>query len=174
MTTALVEPLVQVIVCGNADRGDDGVAAATVAALMPTLSAELLARLNVLRCLELRVEDLVELPAGGSCLILDAVVGVEPGSIVELSLDELTEQPGFTPRSSHQLPIDLVVRLAAILRGGPIDGRFIGLAGGEFGYGAALSVAARAAMPAFGTAIGSALDRLADPVAAARAPGREA
>jgi hydrogenase maturation protease len=174
MTTALAEPLLQVIVCGNADRGDDGVAAATVAALTPTLSDDLLARLNVVRCLELRVEDLVDLPPGGSCLILDAVVGVEPGSIVELSLDELTEHPGFTPRSSHQLPIDLVVRLAAILRGDPIAGRFIGLAGSEFGYGAALSVAARAAMPVFGTAIGSALDRLARPVVTSPVLGPEA
>ena len=174
MTTALADPLVQVIVCGNADRGDDGVAAATVAALLPTLSDDQLARLHVLRCLELRVEDLVDVPAGSWCLILDAVVGVEPGSIVERSLDELTEHPGFTPRSSHQLPIDLVVRLAAILRGDPIGGRFIGLAGSDFGYGAALSVAARAAMPAYGSAIGSALERPARPLVTSPAPGPEA
>jgi hydrogenase maturation protease len=174
MTTALADPLVQVIVCGNADRGDDGVAPATVAALLPTLSHDCLARLHVLRCQELRVEDLVDLPAGASCLIVDAVVGVEPGSIVELPLDGSTEHPGFAPRSSHQLPIDLVVRLAAILRGGPVAGRFIGLAGSEFGYGAALSDVARAAMPAFGTAIRTALDRLAPPVVTSRTPGPEA
>jgi hydrogenase maturation protease len=165
MSTALADPLVRVIVCGNTDRGDDGVAAVTVATLLPTLSDDLLRNLDVVPCPELRVEDLVDLPAGGSCLILDAVLGVEPGTIVERSLDELTDHPGFTPRSSHQLPIDVVVRLAAILRGGPIDGRFIGVAGSEFGYGAALSVAVRAAMPAFGQTITSALDRPAARVA---------
>ena len=56
---------------------------------------------------------------------------------------------GFTPRSSHQLPIHLVVGLAGVLRDRPVDGTFIGLAGQAFGYGTPISAAVRAALPAF-------------------------
>ena len=102
---------------------------------------------------ELRVEDLVDLPADAACLIVDAVAGVEPGRIVRLPLDQLGERSGFTPRSSHQLPIDLVVGLAGILRDRPVEGTFVGLGGLAFGYGTSLSTVTRAAVPAFADAI---------------------
>jgi Ni,Fe-hydrogenase maturation factor len=111
---------------------------------------------------ELRVEDLVDLPADASCLILDAVVGPEPGSVVRLSLGELLVRLPFMPRSSHQLPLDLVVGLAAVLRDRPVEGTFVGLAGRGFGYGVPLSLAARTGMPAYCTAIGAELEVLAD------------
>jgi hydrogenase maturation protease len=153
MSSVLPDPTVRIVVCGNADRGDDGVALATVATLLPSLPRGLLAKLEVRRCLELRVEDLTDLPPGVDCLILDAVAGVEPGTVVRLPLRELAGRPPFTPRSSHQLPIDLVVGLAGILRDVPVSGTFIGLAGHGFGYGTALSRVVRAAMPAFREAI---------------------
>jgi hydrogenase maturation protease len=160
MTGPLPDPIVRIIVCGNADRGDDGVALATVATLLPSLPRDLQTELEVRRCLELRVEDLVDLPPDVACLILDAVAGVEPGQIVRMSLDELVERPAFTPRSSHELPIDLVVGLAGIVRDQPVSGAFIGLAGHRFGYGTSLSRVARAAMPAFREAIETELYRL--------------
>ena len=147
------DPKLRVILCGNADRGDDGVAAATVAALLPALPHPLLASLDVRQETELRVEDLVDLPSEAACLIVDAVAGVEPGRVVRLPLQELEERSAFTPRSSHQLPIHLVVGLAGMLRGRPIEGTFVGLGGLAFGYGTPLSPVARAAMPEFGSAI---------------------
>lgn len=161
MRRVLPDPTVRIVVCGNADRGDDGVALATIATLLPTLPAALLQRLEVRRCLELRVEDLIDLPAGVSCLILDGVAGVEPGTVVRLTLGDLAGRPPFTPRSSHQLPLDLVVGLAGVLRDQPVEGTFVGLAGRGFGYGTPLSRVVRAAMPAFREAIESELYDLA-------------
>jgi hydrogenase maturation protease len=160
MKAARAGPRVRVVVCGNVDRGDDGVALAAVASLLPTLPRTLLGRLEVRRRLELRVEDLVDVPEDVSCLILDAVAGIEPGTVVRMTLEDLERRPAFTPRSSHQLPIDLVVGLASILREGPLGGTFVGLAGHGFGYGRALSEIARAAMPAYRAAIESELDEL--------------
>ena len=161
MTGLLPDPTVRIIVCGNADRGDDGVALVTVATLLPTLPRGLLTMLEVRRSMELQVEDLVDLPADHGCLIIDAVAGVEPGQVVRMTLDELAERPAFTPRSSHQLPIDMVIGLAEILREGPVDGTFVGLGGHGFGYGTPLSRVVRAAIPAFAEAIETELYQLA-------------
>ncbi len=161
MNGVLPSPTIRIVVCGNADRGDDGAALVTVATLLPALPRPLLKKLEVRRCMELRVEDLVDLPADVWCLILDAVIGVEPGEIVKITLEELAERPAFTPRSSHQLPIDMVLGLAGILRNGPVMGTFIGLAGHGFGYGTPLSRVVRAAIPAYRTAIETELLHLA-------------
>lgn len=175
MSRFLPDPIVRIVVCGNTDRGDDGVALATIATLLPTLPHSLLAKVEIRRCPELRVEDLVELPSGVACLILDAVAGLEPGRVVRLPLDELQERPSFTPRSSHQLPIHLVVGLAGALRDRPVAGTFIGLAGHGFGFGAPLSAVVRAALPAYREAIAGELHELAsrEPVSAP-APGARA
>ena len=117
----LPEARVRMLVCGNADRGDDGVAPVAVATLLATLPTRLRARLDVRRSTELRVEDLADLPPDTGCLIVDAVAGVEPGEVVRVPLSQLGDRPGFAPRSSHQLPIHLVVGLAGILRERPVD-----------------------------------------------------
>ena len=109
----------------------------------------------------MRVEDLLDVPLDVACLILDAVAGVEPGTIVRLPLGELVGRPPFTPRSSHQLPIDLVLGLAGFLRDEPIGGMFLGLAGHGFGYGTPLSRVVRGAMPDFRDAIEAELYDLA-------------
>ena len=144
---------VRVLVCGNAERGDDAVALAAMEALLPRLPRGIAERLEV-RCQgELRVEDLADLPPDASCLLVDAVAGVAPGEILRLPLVALGVQLGFTPRSSHQLPIDLVIGLAGVLRDRPVDGTFVGLGGEAFGYGTPLSPVVRAAIPAFCDAI---------------------
>jgi hydrogenase maturation protease len=161
MTTLLPPPIVRVVICGNAERGDDGAPVAAAATLLPALESTLAAKLEIRRCPELRTEDLIDLPSDMQVLILDAVVGPTPGEIVRLTLDELAERPAFNPRSSHQLPIDLVIGLAGVMRDAPVPGSFVGLAGQRFGYGTSLSRAARAALPAFRAAIKDELERLA-------------
>ena len=173
MTGYLPHPSVRLIVCGNADRGDDGAALEAAAVLLPTLPRDLRDRLEVRRTLELRVEDLVDLPPDVACLITDTVVGLEPGEIVQLSLGDLARRPAFTPRSSHQLPIDLVLGLAGILRDHAVTGTFIGLAGHGFGYGSPLSRAARGAMDRFADAITTELFRMAEGIPV-RVPGERA
>jgi hydrogenase maturation protease len=154
-------PAVRDLVCGNAERGDDAVAPAAMAALLPRLPRELMEQLEVRNVGELRVEDVADLPPGVRCLIVDAVAGVAPGEVVRLPLDGLGVGPGWTPRSSHQLPIHLVIALAGVLRDRPVDGRFAGLGGRSFGYGTPLSPTVRAALPAFAEAIEAELRGLA-------------
>lgn len=154
-------PAVRVLLCGNAERGDDAVAPAAMAALLPRLPREIGEQVEVRSPGELRVEDLEDLPPGVRCLVVDAVAGVAPGEIVRLPLGALGVPSGFTPRSSHQLPIHLVIGLAGVLRDRPVEGTFIGLGGQAFGYGTPLSPVARAAIPAFADAIEGELRELA-------------
>jgi len=153
VTGPLPPPYVRIVACGNADRGDDGVAVAALATLLPTLSRDLLATIEVRRCEELRVDDLADLPEGTACLVVDAVAGPPPGTVIRRGLEDLASDLTCTPRSSHQLPFDIVLGLAGVLHGGPIRGSFVGLAGQGFGYGSPLSRAVRSALPAFRDAI---------------------
>jgi hydrogenase maturation protease len=172
----LAPPTTRLMVCGNADRSDDGLALAAIATLLPTLPPAILATLEVRRCSELRVEDLLDLPLGSSLVVVDAVTGVEPGAVVHLSLETLaglarqggTDRP--TPRSSHQLPIELVLGLAELLRGRPIPGAFVGLGGRSFTYGPHLSRVVRNALPSLRDAIAAELCELAAVVVAASIP----
>lgn len=159
----LAPPSVRLLVCGNADRGDDGAALSAVATLLPTLPSSLLERLEVRRCGELRVEDLLDVNAGEVALVVDAAVGVPPGHVVAVPIGDIAPDLGTpSPRSSHELPIDQVLGLAAALRAtGLPPGTFIGIGGRRFGYGRPLSRSVRLAMPSFQEAIASELFRLA-------------
>jgi hydrogenase maturation protease len=173
----MARPTTRLIVCGNADRSDDGLALAAIATLLPTLPPPILAMLEVRRCSELRVEDLLDLPLESSLIVVDAVTGVEPGQVVHLSLEMLAglarrggaDRP--TPRSSHQLPIELVLGLAELLRGRPIPGAFVGLGGRSFAFGPRLSRVVRDALPSLRAAIAAELDHLAVGATVTSIPG---
>ncbi len=160
--TQLAPPSVRLLVCGNADRGDDGAALSAVATLLPALPAQMLARLEVRRCGHLRVEDLLDVPQGEIAVVVDAAVGIAPGHVVVMPIEEIAgdgESPA--PRSSHELPIDQVLGLAAVMRqGGLPEGTFIGIGGRRFGYGRPLSRSVRVNMSAFQAAIAAELERL--------------
>lgn len=163
MTHHLAPPSVRLLVCGNADRGDDGAALSAVATLLPALPAPLLERLEVRRCGELRVEDLLDVATGEIAIIVDAAVGVPPGHVICMPIEAIAPTFGSaTPRSSHELPIDQVLSLAGTLRpGGLPAGTFIGIGGRRFGYGRPLSRSVRLAMPCFQRAIAAELARVA-------------
>lgn len=160
--TQLAPPSVRLLVCGNADRGDDGAALSAIATLLPSLPPAMLERLEVRRCGHLRVEDLIEVPDGEIAVVVDAAVGIAPGHVVTLSICQIVGDPEApTPRSSHELPVDQVLGLAEVMRpGGLPDGSFIGIGGRRFGYGRPLSRSVRLNMPAFQAAIESELSRL--------------
>jgi hydrogenase maturation protease len=154
-------PSLRLLVCGSADRGDDGAALAAVAHVLPRLEAPVRERLEVRRCEQLDVADLVDVGADEACLILDTVVGVEPGTIVRLSLPELAGRSGgVTPRSSHALPIDQVLGIADAIRGRLPDGAFVGIGGQWFGFGTLRSRAVRSGLPAFEIAVATAIREL--------------
>ncbi|HEY4754317.1 MAG TPA: hydrogenase maturation protease [Candidatus Limnocylindrales bacterium] len=161
--THLAPPSVRLLVCGNADRGDDGAALSAIATLLPTLPTQLLERIEVRRCGQLRVEDLLDVSPGEVAVIIDAAVGVPPGHIVDLPISDIAPMLGTAaPRSSHELPIDQVLSLASTLRSGGLpSGAFIGIGGRRFGYGRPLSRSVRLAMPGFQRAIAAELARLA-------------
>src|SRR5690349_15824572 len=82
------ERIVRLLVCGDAERGDDGAALYAVAHVLPALDQAMLAQLEVRRCSVLVAADLAGVPPGRSCLILDTVTGVLPGEVVHVSLED--------------------------------------------------------------------------------------
>jgi hydrogenase maturation protease len=151
---------VRLLVCGSADRGDDGAALAAVAGLLAGLPPHLLTVLEVRRCEQLDLEDLLDLPDGSACVITDAVVGLPVGQIVTIPLPDLPARDAAAapvPRSSHVLPIGQLVAIAQVMRDSPLCGTFVGVGGRSFGFGRALGRPVRAALPAFRAAIEAAL-----------------
>jgi hydrogenase maturation protease len=153
-------PAVRLLVCGNADRGDDGAPLCAVAHVLPQLAPDVGRQLEVRRCSQLDPTDLIDVPAGEACLILDTVVGVEPGEVVELTFEELNRLATIVPRSSHAMPIAQVLGIADAIRGGLPAGRFVGIGGKWFGFGEVRSRALRDGMPGYERAIAAAIDEL--------------
>lgn len=161
--TTLQAPSIRLLVCGNGDRGDDGAALAAVAGVLPTLPRSVLDRVEVRRCPQLDVTDLADLPEGVSAVVVDTAVGIAPGQVVVLPLDRVAHDGGGpVPFSSHALPPQATLRLAADLRGSTPAGSFVGIGGRSFAFGRPLSAAVRAAMPRFRGALATELARLAE------------
>ncbi len=154
-------PTVRVLVCGSADRGDDGAALSAIAHVLPRLEHAICQRLEVRRCSQLDPADLIDVRLGEACLVLDTVVGVEAGTIVELPLEELLHAGPAAPRSSHALPIQQVAGIAEAVRGSLPRGRFVGIGGKWFGFGTTRSRALRDGMPAYELAVRAAILDLA-------------
>jgi len=149
---------IPVLVCGELTRGDDAVAFAAVDA-MPEASRELA---DVRTCGQLEVDQLLDLPDGTPCVIVDAAIGVEPGSVVVIGLDEIAgRKRGTGPRSSHTLPVDQVLALASTMRGASLDGVFVGIGGERFDFGAPLSPRVAAGLPRLTAAVAAEVERLA-------------
>jgi len=149
---------VVVFACGNADRGDDAVAARSVEHL----------RLQADGAVEVRISDAIEpdelarLSPGERVVIVDAVSGVSPGSIVMSDLRDIDRLgPVMQASSTHQLPLPQVVGLASVLRGVPLEGRFIGIGIENVEPGHDLSPAVLAGLPALRQTIDIVTEELA-------------
>lgn len=155
---------VRVIVLGESHRGDDGVGFVAVASVMAGLPPHIRARVEVRETGQLDPADLIELSSAAAAIVVDAVVGVPVGEVVVLPLELVAASSPATaapvPRSSHVLPVDQLVALAAVLRGGPPEGVLVGVGGERFGFGEGLSPAVEAAMPRFAAAIRAEIERL--------------
>jgi hydrogenase maturation protease len=162
----LPAPTVRVLVCGSADRSDDGAALCAVAHILPQLEPALRQRVEVRRCPQLDAADLIDVADGEACLVLDTVVGVEPGIVVQIPLDELTRLEDAAPRSSHALPISQVLGIAEAIRGQLPRGRLVGIGGKWFGFGETRSRAVRDGMAAFEQAAALAIQELSQPITA--------
>jgi len=153
---------VRLLVCGNADRGDDGAALAAVAHLLPRIEDSIRHRIDVRRCAQLDATDLIDVPPHQACVLVDTVAGIEPGTVVTMPLADLaTIGSPVAPRSSHALPIDQVVGIAAAVRGQLPEGVFVGIGGMRFGFGSRRSRAITGGMRRFERAIEGEVRRLA-------------
>jgi hydrogenase maturation protease len=155
---------VKVFVCGQPDRGDDAAALAAVEILDPAVRD----RIDVVEAGQLDVLLLLDLPADAPCVVVDAVAGISPGEIWVRPLAALVDRARAMseggrapePRSSHELPLEQVLALAATLRAAPPAGTFVGIGGSGWDVGSPLSAAVAAALPAFAAAIAEAVEAL--------------
>jgi hydrogenase maturation protease len=155
--------LVPVFICGEPARGDDAAGFAAVEQLPP----EVRALADIVAVGQLDVSLLVDLPDGQACVVVDAVAGIAPGETWVRPLAELVHASAArgrpAPHSSHLLPIDRVLALAALLRPEPPAGTFVGIGGADFDLGGPLSPAVAAGLPAFAAAIAEAIRGAAEP-----------
>jgi hydrogenase maturation protease len=153
---------IPVFVCGEPARGDDAAAFAAVGLLPPAVRA----RASIVPVGGLDVLLLLDLPPGEPCVVVDAVAGLPPGEIWVRPLAALVDRAQALtgagrapePRSSHELPLDQVLALAAALRDAPPAGTFVGIGGSCWEAGAPLSAPVVVALPAFAAAIAAAVD----------------
>jgi hydrogenase maturation protease len=158
-------------VCGEPARGDDAAGFAAIELLPPDVRV----RADVTAAGQLDVLLLLDLPADRPCVVVDAVAGLPPGEIWVRPLSTLVDrarglaEAGRTPepRSSHELPLDQVLALAATLRERPPAGTFVGIAGACWDLGAPLSSAVAAALPALAAAIAAAIEAAEEETAGA-------
>ena len=151
-------PRVSLFVIGHASRGDDGAAEAA----LKHISRGALEGVDVVRAYDLDVETLM---GSGPVVVVDAIRGPAPGTIVVWTLAEVAELPEAPTASTHGLPLPAVLKLAAALGGHPLHGRFVGIAGARFTIGSQLSAPVRGALPAAARAIEAALHEVVAPCA---------
>lgn len=151
----------RILVCGDADRGDNGAPLIAIGRLLPTLPRSVLDQVEIRRREQLDMGDLADLGAGEACVIVDTAAGVDPGQVVTVSLADLAICPaGPVPRSAHGERIDEGIRSVSTVRGCVPPGSFVGIGGRSYGFGVPLSIPVRTSLPAFAAAISSEIARI--------------
>ena len=148
---------VPIFVCGERARGDDAAGFAAVDLLPPGLRE----RADVVPVGQLDILFLMDLPADAPCVVVDAVAGIRAGEGWVRPLAALVDRARALqasgrapePRSSHELPLEQVLALAATLRDAPPAGTFVGIGGTCFDVGTPLTAPVAAALPAFADAV---------------------
>jgi hydrogenase maturation protease len=124
-----------ILVCGDRSRGDDGAALAAADVIAAALPRGVALR----RVGQLEPDDLVAAVDGGSCLVLDVVRGVAPGSVIRLPLGRLGTTGEPAPATTHALPLRTVAGIAGALGADLGRATFLGIGGLRFGLGEGLS-----------------------------------
>jgi hydrogenase maturation protease len=150
---------VRVLVCGEQLRGDDGAALRAV----ERLPADCRALADVVVVGQLSIEALLDVPEGVAVIVVDAATGIAPGVVVTVPLGEVARPGAAAPASTHSLPPDQVIAVAAGLRGELPRGSFVGIGAADFSFGETLSPAVESGLGAFIEAIATAIRELATP-----------
>lgn len=166
--SAALSTRVEILVCGVPDRGDDGAALAALADLATELPTDVVIRFVG----QLDIDDLLAVPSGAGAVVVDTVVGVDPGWVVEIPFIGFAGRAsGIHARSSDALSRPETVGVASMIRGRPLAGMIVAIGGTSFGPGDALSWPVATGLPAFRLAIADAIDRVrAQVLASAVAP----
>ena len=159
-------PRVPVFVCGEPARGDDAAGFAAV----DLLPGEFRDRVEVVPVGQLDVLFLLDLPADAPCVVVDAVAGLPAGEVWVRPLAALVDRSralavaghATEPRSSHELPLEQVLDLAATLRESPPAGTFVGIGGACFDVGTPLTARVAAALPELAAEIAAAVVALTE------------
>lgn len=149
--------LVEVLVCGDPDRGDDGASHAALAELAPDLPSDVTVRLVG----QLDIDDLLAIPAGAGAVVVDTVTGVDPGWVIEIPfVGFVGRESGIRARSSDALSRPETVPVASMIRGRPLVGVLVAIGGSSFGPGDALSWPVATGLCSFRVAIADAIERV--------------
>jgi hydrogenase maturation protease len=147
---------VRLVALGALDRGDDGAGLVAV----DLLPRDVRDRCEIRRAGCLDVLELVDLAPNRACVIADAARGIAPGAVALIPFAALIEgDVGLPqPRSSHELPVAELLRLAQVVRDGPPAGCFVVIGGAEFDLGLGLSPVVKRALPALVEALAGAIE----------------
>jgi hydrogenase maturation protease len=152
---------IRIIVLGERHRGDDSVSFAAARRAIVALDGAARELVELRETGQLDPADLVELPAGGAAIVVDAVVGIPPGSIVVLPLERLADlAAGRIERNGREA-------MPRSSRGDPPPGVLVGIGGARFDVGCDPSPAVAAATDAFAERIAAELASLVEAL-----PGR--
>ena len=160
---AFVPALVEVLACGDPDRGDDAASLAALAGLGPDLPGDVTVRVVG----RLDVDDLLAVASGAGAVVVDTVTGVDPGWVVEIPFIGFAgRESGIRARSSDALSRPETVGVASMIRGRPLVGVLVAIGGASFGPGEALSWPVAAGLCSFRVAIVDAIERVRSQVVA--------
>lgn len=151
--TATPAVAAEVLVCGSANGGDEGVGLVLAADLRRRLAADV----RVRTVGQLGVDDLLAIPPRAGVVVVDAATGVRGGRVVEVPLKGLVDRHDeLRPRCSRALAFPEVLGVAEVIRGHPLRGVIVLVGGVRFGPGGDLSPSVRRALPAMASAVESA------------------
>jgi Ni,Fe-hydrogenase maturation factor len=157
LEAALVPALVEVLACGDRDRGDDGASLAALAALAPELPADVTVRLVG----QLDIDDLLAVPSGAGAVVVDTATGIDPGWVVEIPFVGFAgRESGIRARSSDTLSRPETIGVASMIRGRPLVGVLVAIGGSSFAPGDALSWPVATGLCSFRVAIADAIERV--------------
>lgn len=127
---------VEVLACGQANCGDDGLAAVVEQNLRRRLPAD--TRFRLIGRLE--IDHLLAIAEGARTVIVDVAAGVRGGRVIRLPLDGLVDRiDELRPRRCEALGFPEVLGVAGVIRGHPLHGQLVLVGGVRYAVGSELS-----------------------------------
>lgn len=154
---------IPVFLCGELNHSDDGAPFRAIRLLPPKVRA----RAQLIHPGQLDAAKMRE-AARSPCIIVDAVTGIEPGSIVELPLSDIVSMSrarakrsaNGSARPARQLVLEQTLALVELLRAAPPAGRFLGIGMGDSGPGETLTAEVAFGVPALAARLAAAIGEL--------------